>query len=211
MGAVVEGCNKMGRRLKVRELWKSVCATGVRPSGKNVPGKKRAPRHHLVASHFAVSHFLRFVNPAADGLFIFFCCWRGMAGQAQVLPCSPATCFSHGWWGEADSAFDKGKWAEGYLGIPRVSTAQTDMNLVRSTLTDSHKHCINQITSDFVHFCGEGVTAISSTLVLPSSSCTLAGVGCKLRRATSGSRGDHLRVAAQRQNYSRPQRLAAIL
>ena len=27
---------------KVRELWKSVCATGVRPSGKNVPGKKRA-------------------------------------------------------------------------------------------------------------------------------------------------------------------------
>eukprot|EP00435_Cladocopium_sp_Y103_P048779 s1206_g14.t1 len=27
--------------IKVRELWKSVCATGVRPSGKNVPGKKR--------------------------------------------------------------------------------------------------------------------------------------------------------------------------
>ena len=53
----------------MRELWKSVCATGVRPSGKNVPRKKRAPRHGLVASHFAVSHFLRFVNPAADGLF----------------------------------------------------------------------------------------------------------------------------------------------
>lgn len=71
--------------------------------------------------------YLRFVNPAAEGLFIFFCCWRGMAGQAQVLPCSPATCFSHGWWGEADSSFDKRKWAEGYRGIPRVSTAQTDV------------------------------------------------------------------------------------
>lgn len=58
----------------MRELWKSVCATGVRPSGKNVPGKKRAPRHRLalVASLFLVHHFLRFVNPATDGLFIFF-------------------------------------------------------------------------------------------------------------------------------------------
>lgn len=31
----------LGTDPRVRELWKSVCATGVRPSGKNVPGKKR--------------------------------------------------------------------------------------------------------------------------------------------------------------------------
>ncbi|CAK9051953.1 Uncharacterized protein SCF082_LOCUS28465 [Durusdinium trenchii] len=31
----------LGTDPRVRELWKSICQTGVRPSGKNVPGKKR--------------------------------------------------------------------------------------------------------------------------------------------------------------------------
>ena len=174
MKVMLDWCR--GRRLqqdgptwpKVRELWKSVCATGVRPSGKNVPGKKRAPRHRLVASHFAVSHLLEICQSCYRRFVYFFLLARN--GRTSSSTSWPTGHMLFTWMmGRSWRCV----WQKNMSRrISRDTSGQhRHVNLVRLTLTDSHKHCINQITSDLCIFVGRG-DAISSTLVLLSSICS---------------------------------------
>ena len=115
---------------EVRELWKSICATGVRPSGKNVPRKKRAA-WHATCKGFQVTQVVCLFSAHAQLTDIFGKSWNhqpvlhgfaflsdffifwGVARQAEILPGTSAACVPLRRRGEALGALVRGRLSTG--------------------------------------------------------------------------------------------------